>query len=157
MTFEAALQRKKNDPLGSHCCPLLTSKFTEVKVKKNNPTQTFTNMNIIDTGSGSCWFFYHADPVQSDEELMIDSQHCTTKPNPHQTVKIGNSSKKCREIYSLFCVCKLHSDMLSCDSVLALILFTLVVMWCLSDGARFDKLIFQESQMLVWPGSVFST
>lgn len=30
-------------------------------------------------------------------------------------------------------------------------------MWrCLSDGARFDGLIFQEGQMPVWPGSVFS-
>lgn len=30
-------------------------------------------------------------------------------------------------------------------------------MWqCLSDGPRFDGLIFQEGQMPVWPGSVFS-
>lgn len=33
----------------------------------------------------------------------------------------------------------------------------LVLKGCLSDGARLDRLIFQEGQMLAWPGSVFST
>lgn len=50
-----------------------------------------------------------------------------------------------------------HFYVNACGAVLALVLCTLVAMWCLSDGARFDRLIFQEGQMLAWPGSVFST
>lgn len=43
------------------------------------------------------------------------------------------------------------------DPVLALLWCSLVLMLCLSDGTRLRRLIFQESQMPAWPGSVFST
>lgn len=93
------------------------------------------------------WSHYKEYLVVADRELHRDSSKSLTPVNSER----GTQSHKCRWFFDYFAVI-LH-DWMQCSIDTP----PLVVKGCLSDGARFDRLIFQESQMLAWPGSVFST